>query len=162
VKFILQVFHLFLQFFFLFFFTLTWCKNGLIRSQGHVVFTTTYNTAYLIHQSSCTYTHIGDKEMYVFIIVLFFCLLFNALDMNMIYKFIFRSLHIYCFKYKTDNGMLRIDILRRSASVTITSWRLFDDGTIKRSCSDKLDDKFELVTLEDNSPLLLIVVVCEG
>jgi len=88
--------------------------------------------------------------------VLFF--LFNTLDMNTINKFIFRSLE----NLLLDNSMLRIDILRRSASVTITSWRLFEDGIIKRSCSDKLDDKFELVTLEDNSPLLLLVVVWEG
>ncbi len=64
-----------------------------------------------------------------------------------IYKFIFLLFTEY--------------ILRRSASVTITSLRWFDDdiggggGTPGRSCSDKLVDRFELVMLEDNSPLLL-------
>ena len=52
-----------------------------------------------------------------------------------------------------------INILRRSASVTITSLCLNDVEIGKRSCSDKLDDKFELVTLDDNSPLCWIVVV---
>ena len=60
-------------------------------------------------------------------------------------------------------------ILRRSASVTMTSWRLGIEDELGRgggtpgrcgSWSDKLVDKFELVRLEDNSPLLFKTVEC--
>jgi hypothetical protein len=35
---------------------------------------------------------------------------------------------------------------------------MIDGGILGRSCSDKLVDKFELVKLDDNSPLLLRII----
>ena len=49
----------------------------------------------------------------------------------------------------------RNDVLRRSASVTTTSWR-WVDGRIIRSWSDKLVERFELVKLEDKSPWICV------